>query len=209
MTEKQDSLVQRDEQQALLFSGDALAPHIFESSEKLGEFTGERLFKSYPEKYRAIVALSAEGVGIIRQGKLLGVSPNTIMAVQAREGVQIEIVKEKLAGVSRAGARLCVEGIVEALADDERRAKIPPRDLAVIFGILVDKSELLSGGVTARIHVINDGEPTHEAYLAMMAELGAMAARMGSGEGNAGQKGDPVAAARTITVESSEVKREA
>jgi hypothetical protein len=117
------------------------------------EFTGARLFSKHPETYKAIVALSAEGLGAIRIGRILAVSPNTVLAVRSREGVNVDIEKKRISNLSRAAARMCVEGIVEMLCDPDRSKEMSLRDRGIVFGILAEKAELLSGAPTARIAV--------------------------------------------------------
>lgn len=115
------------------------------------EFTGARLFAKKPELYKSIIALSAEGLGVLRIGRLLHVSPNTVLAVRAREPVAVDIERKRLAGLSREAARMCVEGILEMLADPKQVAKMSIRDKGIVAGILTEKSELLTGGATARL----------------------------------------------------------
>lgn len=182
-----DSLVERDGQQLPLIPSDQMPASFFEESENCPrnpEFTAARFFQKHPEKYNAVIALTAEGLGVLRIGALLRCSGNTVMAVQDRERGQVEILKTRIASLARRGAQLCVEGILEALVDPEKRAKIPARDLAVIHGILVEKSELLSGGVTARIETIDRAEPSVADYERMMRELAT-----GLELGERGQKG--------------------
>src|SRR4051794_21807754 len=96
------SLIQQAEQQLPLLSSAEMDGAHFLELERNGEFTGERLFKQQPELYQAIVSLSAEGVGQIKIGQILKVSPNTVRAVQKREGVSIDIVKKDLAELCHA-----------------------------------------------------------------------------------------------------------
>ena len=140
------------------------------AAEHKGEFTGDRLFDQKPEVYQAIVYCLAEGFGMIRIGKLLKVSPNTVMAVRDREGEAVDIEKARLSNLYRKGARLAGERIVEDLLDDEQAKKIPANQKAVIVGILTEKSELLSGGATSRVaHA--PAEPSNEDFDAYLASL--------------------------------------
>lgn len=150
------SLIKSTDQQLPLFGSDQMDA-VFFSAEESGEtpeFTGVRLFSARPETYKAIVALSAEGLGAMRIGKILHVSPNTVLAVRAREPESIDIEKRRLAGLSREGARMCVEGIIEMLLDPEQLKKISLKDKGIVFGILAEKSELLSGSPTARLQTV-------------------------------------------------------
>lgn len=155
------SLIKADNQLPL-FESDQMDPAFFaaEESGATPEFTGARLFANNPDTYRAIVALSAEGLGAMRIGKILHVSPNTVQAVRAREPESIDIEKRRLAGLSREGARMCAEGILEMLCNTDQVKKMNIKDLGIVFGILIEKSELLSGSPTARLQTL--GSPVVE-----------------------------------------------
>jgi hypothetical protein len=139
---------------------------FFAESESAGEFTGARLFSSRPETYKAIIALTSEGIGAIRIGKILGVSPNTVLAVRSREPESIDIEKRRLSGLSREAARMCVEGIIEMLCDPEQVKEMSIKDKGIVFGILAEKSELLSGSPTQRVQ--NTGTPPAQEVIEYM-----------------------------------------
>lgn len=182
-----DSLIQADKQ-LTFFSSDQM-PASFFSAEESGpspEFTGARLFVSNPDTYRAIVALSAEGLGAIRIGRILHVSPNTVLAVRAREPESIDIEKRRIAGLSRAAARMCVEGIIEMLSDPSQAKKISLKDRGIVHGILVEKSELLSGSPTARLQTIG-APPAVEVVEYLNWLRSEYARRIGLGEGTGKQ----------------------
>ena len=81
---------------------------FFSSAERRGEFAGERLLTQNPRKYHSIVHCSVEGLGMIRIGRLLKVSPNMVMAVRDREGEAVDIEKKRLSNLYRKGAALAV-----------------------------------------------------------------------------------------------------
>jgi hypothetical protein len=147
------SLIQGDDQQLKLFGSQDMDPALFAAEEKGPQrmFTGARLFAQNPELYKAIVALSAEGLGAIRIGKILHVSAHTVQAVRQREPEHVAIEKNRIAGLARAGARMCVEWIMDKLSDPKQVKKVSIKDLGIVGGILAEKSELLSGAPTARI----------------------------------------------------------
>lgn len=139
--------------------------------EAKGEFTGERFFKQRPEEYRMCVALLASGWGVIRVGRFLHCSPNTVMAVRDREGLRIGQEKEELSKVFLEGGSLAADGIRELLAEflsnPLKRATVKPkdlRDLAVIAGIMVQNGQLLAGEVTERRDVREVQVPAHEDF---------------------------------------------
>jgi hypothetical protein len=161
-----DSLVKSQSQQLTLFESDRMPASFFAESESTGEFTGARLFKSRPETYKAIIALTAEGIGAIRIGKILSVSPNTVLAVRAREPESIDIDKKRLSGLSREAARMCVDGIIEMLCDPKQVKNMSIKDKGIVFGILAEKSELLSGSPTQRVQ--NIGTPPAQEVIEYM-----------------------------------------
>ena len=128
-----------------------IEPEFLKAQERVGTYTGARLFEKFPEKYKAIIHLLAEGMGQIRIGKMLKVSPSTIRAVRDREGTAGDIEKKKSAETWSAVARLCGERMLEKLEDDDEAKKIAFNHLGVAGGIAEDKAQLLSGGVTARV----------------------------------------------------------
>lgn len=177
-------LIKIADQQLPLFSSAQMDPALF-AQEEAGanpEFTGARLFEHKPETFRAIVALSAEGLGVQRIGKILHVSPNTVLAVRARSPESLDIEKRRLASLSREGARMCVEGILEMLCDPNQVEKMSIKDKGIVFGILAEKSELLSGSPTARLQTV--GAPAAVEVIEYMRWLKTeYDRRMGFGEG--------------------------
>ena len=165
---------------------------FFASAERRGEFTGERLLTQNPEKYHNIVHCLAEGLGMIRIGRLLKVSPNTVMAVRDREGEAVDIEKKRLSNLYRRGAQLAGERIVEDLVDDEKAAKIPANQKAVIVGILTEKSELLAGGATSRV-AHSKVEPSNADFDAYLNSLPDASISMGKPGETEKQKGLEVA----------------
>lgn len=184
------SLIKSDDNQLKLFGSDQMDPAFF-SAEESGptpEFTGERLFSAKPETYRAIAALSAEGLSIRRIGRILHVSPNTVLSVRAHEPETIDADKRRLASLSREGARMCIEGIIEMLCDPDQVKKMTIKDKGIVFGILSEKSELLSGSPTARLQTI--GSPPAVEVIEYLSWLRSeYARRTGLGEGKKGENG--------------------
>ncbi len=148
---------------------------VFAATEAQGDFTGERLFQQRPDTYKAIVVLLAQRLGVIRIGKLLQVSPNTVMAVRDREQPAIDIVKDHLARVSHEGAMIAGESITAALAHRAPTAHLMSvrdiKDLAVTFGILVQNGQLLAGQPTARLEVNDLRLPDHDDFNAYIDSL--------------------------------------
>lgn len=164
------SLIGAAAAQPELLSSAEMPACFFADGEKEGEFTGERLFKQRPEDYRLVVSLLAEGLGLIRIGKIAGVSAHTVAAVRDREGIPIAIEKRELSKLCFRGARLSFEALADDLADPAIRAKIPARDKALIGAITTDKGLLLAGEATARLEV-EFTQPDHDAFNAYVTGL--------------------------------------
>lgn len=166
MSKPEESLIVKDQAQPDLLP---TAPDsFFIEMEVKGNFTGERLHAQRPDTYKAIVVLLGQKMGVIQIGKLLQVSPNTVMAVRDREGVTIDMVKEHLARVAHAGATLASEGILECLNEVLSRRPClgvkDLKDLAVVYGILVQNGQLLAGQPTARLEVADMRAPEHDDF---------------------------------------------
>jgi len=165
-----NSLIKRESEQPELFNSAEMDSALFKAEEDKGEFTGERLYNNHPEKYRAVLALLAEGLSVRAVCKALKVSHHTVLAVRQREASTIATLKERIATLAADGAKLCVEAIIERLFDDEALKKISARDLSIIAGVLIDKGQLLSGGVTSRVEVTG-GEPGPDDFNRMLDKL--------------------------------------
>ncbi|MFA5430087.1 MAG: hypothetical protein WC329_02890 [Candidatus Omnitrophota bacterium] len=187
------SLIKAADQQLKLFSSDQMPDALFaaEESAEQREYTGARLFAADPERYRSIVALSAEGLGVLRIARILHVGPNTVLAVRAREPEVVDIEKRRIAGLSREGAKMCVEGIIELLCDPVQKKKMTIKDLGIVFGILAEKHELLSGSPTARIQSVS-AAPAEDLmeYLSRVKAEYERRSQIGLGEEKEGEKGD-------------------
>lgn len=164
-----------DAEQMDLLSPDQLAEQAYAREEQgvdkmlskpEARYTGERLFARNPRLYELIVRLVASGLGIKRIAGMCQVHPYTVMGVRDREGQAIETHKQQIADKARLGAELYVDGAIEDII--ERPDKISARDKAIIAGVLVDKSQLLSGGATSRAESLRPDGPTHEDFNAWL-----------------------------------------
>ena len=95
--------------------------------------------------------------------RALGVSRNTVAAVQDREQISIEQHKKELLRNVRTAARLSVERVVE-LVPSINNAK----DAAIVAAVMVDKLQLLSGEATARVERV---EVSQDKLAEMLASL--------------------------------------
>ena len=157
------------------------------AAERRGEYTGERLFEQKPDVYKAIIVCLGLGMGQIRIGKKLGVSPNTIRAVRFREGLAVDIEKKEAASQWSVVRDLCAERIIEKLEDDQAVAGTAINHLAITGGIATEKSELLSGGATSRV-AHSPVEASNEDFDAYLASLRRVRAVGGEGMKIEGEK---------------------
>jgi len=95
--------------------------------------------------------------------RALGVSRNTVAAVQEREGISIEQHKKELLRNVRTAARLSVERVVELVP-----AITNAKDAAIVAAVMVDKLQLLSGEATARVERV---EVSQDKLAEMLASL--------------------------------------
>ena len=171
---------------------ESAAPFLFaeaeigaEKLEATGEFSGERLLARRPEVYRAICRMSAEGLSMSAMARALGVSRNTVAAVQEREQFPIEQQKKELLKNVRTAARLSVERVVE-LVPSINNAK----DAAIVAAVMVDKLQLLSGEATSRVEKVEVNQDKLSEMLASLPVLEAEVLPVTGPHGReSGQKG--------------------
>lgn len=111
-------------------------------------YTGALLFHENPALYKAIVVLACEpGISIRRVCEIVHCTDDTVKGVIAREPRAVAARKNELLN----------EGQIVRRASLERLNELVPtmsaKDAALTFGIVTDKVELLSGGVTQRVEV--------------------------------------------------------
>ena len=190
---------------------ESAAPFLFaeaeigaEKLEATGEFSGERLLARRPEVYRAICRMSAEGLSMSAMARALGVSRNTVAAVQEREGISIEHLKKELLKNVRTAARLSVERVVE-LVPTINNAK----DAAIVAAVMVDKLQLLSGEATSRVEKVEVSQDKLSEMLASLplleAEVVQVTGPSGSGSNT---KGLPAASLPGVGLASADIESE-
>lgn len=111
-----------------------------------GLSTGEGLRQRDPVLYRLVVRLLGQAAPIREIKRLTGLHHRTIMAVREREGETIDTLRKSLGQRALMTAALAIERMEEQIADGS--AKLG--ELAMAAGILVDKGQVLTGGVTSR-----------------------------------------------------------
>jgi hypothetical protein len=138
-------------------------------------FTAERVLRTRPKTYGAIVQLLADPHAKVEQiAKLHRVSTHTVRAIREREAVAIAERKKRLAAMLANVAELGAARMEETIG------KAGLRDAAIGTGIAVDKMLALTGQLPGpNIAVINmPSEQDRDAQRAIDAKLDAIARRL-------------------------------
>jgi hypothetical protein len=118
-------------------------------------FTAERVLRTRPKTYRAIVQLLADPDAKIEHiAKLHRVSTHTVRAIKAREAVAIAERKQRLMSIFANVAEIASERM------EELAGKASLRDAGTTAGIATDKLLALSGEPALTIH--HDHTHTHQ-----------------------------------------------
>jgi hypothetical protein len=137
-----------------LFSEEEMALEKVGSPVFTGASTGDRLISQRPDLYRITVQLLGQGTGIREIKRLTGLHHRTIEAVMIREGNTIDTHRKELGARALKVAAMGVERLEEIIAD----GNIKPGELSMAVGILIDKGQVLTGGVTARVEKIEQSQ---------------------------------------------------
>jgi hypothetical protein len=137
-----------------LFSEEEMALEKVGSPVFTGASTGERLLSHRPDLYRITVQLLGQGTGIREIKRLTGLHHRTIEAVMTREGSTIDTHRKELGARALKVAAMGVERLEEIIAD----GAIKPGELSMTVGILIDKGQVLTGGVTARVEKVEQSQ---------------------------------------------------
>lgn len=158
-----ESLIQRSERQMTLLD---VAPEFREELERKGEFTGERLHAADPEKYRAIVAALAEGMGLRAISRAYRVSVNSVRAIKVRETGPIDTEKKEISLRLRQFVAMASDRLVEEV--DE----IPVDKLPLATAIVIDKIQLLDGEATSISGSVSRPVATPEQWADLVGAIG-------------------------------------
>jgi len=118
--------------------------------ESRGIIDASRVEHQRPEIYRAAVRMLGYGITIKTCAELLGIHRHTVLAIRERASSAGAIDPYKQSTVKR--LRAIITLALEEMEDKAHAGKISPIELCA----LIDKAELLSGGVTARTEIIED-----------------------------------------------------
>jgi transposase-like protein len=131
-------------------------------------FTAERVARTRPKTYRAIVRLLADPDAKVEQiAKLHSVSTHTVRAIRAREAVAIAERKQRLISTFGNVAEMSAERM------EELCGKSSLRDAGVSAGIATDKLLALLGGnqpqVAVQINFQEENAKAQELWRALRA----------------------------------------
>jgi hypothetical protein len=135
-----------------------------ESEERKGRYTAARLLAKRPDTARMICHYLAQDVGLLRIAKLAGVHHQTVAAIQDQLPAEIDMERQRLAGLARTAAALCMERIIDEVEH------LPRQTLGLTAAQLIDKFQVLTGGATSRVERVSK-EPSIEDFGAMIAAL--------------------------------------
>jgi len=127
------------------------------------EYTTTEVEDKRPELVKACLALLSQGAGVLRISKALQMHPRTVMALRRKYRENVEIEKKELCNLSKDAAQLCGERIMEKLTT-MKPEDMSLKDGTISFGILVEKSQLLSDQPTSRVEIMKATED-HQAYI--------------------------------------------
>ena len=142
--------------------------NIVQSSNGQDRFTAERVARTRPKTYRAIVLLLADpDAAIMHIAKRHRVSEHTVRAIRAREAVAIAERKQRLVSIFGNVAEIAAERM------EELAGHATLRDAGTTAGIATDKLLALSGeqggGVPVQINMYPDvAELLHKRYFEML-----------------------------------------
>lgn len=152
--------------QAELLDLASLPDCIFHEDEHPGtgdaRYTAQRFFSKRPDDYKLCVSMIAARLGRLHIARLLKVHHMTVAAVEEREGVRIDIEKEKIRKNLRLACGIGSERLPEIMA------KLADGQVPLAIAILLDKLAQMDGEPTQRVEVTVRGHLTHEAVAAQI-----------------------------------------
>jgi hypothetical protein len=139
------------------------------NSEAAQGFTAERVLRTRPKTYRAIVRLLADPHASVNQiAKLQRVSTHTVRAIRTREAKSIAERKQSLISIFGSVAEMSAERM------EELCGKASLRDAGVSAGIATDKMLALLGETPSALSVevmLGDKEKVAEIHARLVAQL--------------------------------------
>ena len=125
---------------------------VAELLEERGIYTAERLHARKPELVAACRKMLGHGITAKMTSEILGIDIRAVLEIgrQGEADGSIPPYKERTLRQLRAVVTLSLDSLV----DRAKAGKISPIEVCA----LIDKAELLSGGVTSRVEVVEDPE---------------------------------------------------
>jgi hypothetical protein len=114
---------------------------------RLRNYTGDRLLKEEPKRYRLIASMRREGLSIRQTSRACFCDTRTVCSVERREAESVPSVKTKLIGTLGRVANMTAERMEEEIPNMNHA------QLAVTCGIATDKLQNLTGDVNMRIEL--------------------------------------------------------
>ena len=139
------------------------------NSEAAQGFTAERVLRTRPKTYRAVVRLLADPHASVNQiAKLHRVSTHTVRAIRTREAKSIAERKQSLISIFGSVAEMSAERM------EELCGKASLRDAGISAGIATDKMLALLGETPSALSVevmLGDREKVNEIHARLVAAL--------------------------------------
>lgn len=124
-------------------------PRAESKKRRIRNYTGSRLFKEEPQRYRLITAMLAEGVSLRSIMRACKCDARTIRSIERREAESVSQQKTKVIRTLARIARMTAERILEEIPNMNHA------QLAVTCGIAIDKMNTLAGDANLRIeHIV-------------------------------------------------------
>ena len=166
--------------------------NIIQANNGHDRFTAERVARTRPKTYRAVVRSLAEPDAKIEHiAQRHRVSTHTVRAIRAREAVAIAERKQRLVSIFGNVAEIAAERM------EELAGKASLRDAGTTAGIATDKLMLLlgeSGGVPVQVNLQVNAELLHKRYFEMVEEI----------KGGSAESKEPMSNGETIGLQGGE-----
>lgn len=142
-----------------------------ESKTRIRNYTGQRLMREEPRRYRLIASMRANGLGMRETCRAAHCDARTVASVERQEAETVTTMKPKLAKGFGQLAKMTLERLQEEVPTMNQA------QLAVTAGIATDKFLTLAGEANQRIDVnINDSR-SQGSIFDRMQELAAQMAK--------------------------------
>lgn len=118
-----------------------------ESNVYVRRWTGERMLREQPRRFRLIASMRREGLGVRQTCRAAHCDARTVHSVEALDSEAMPTVKKRLTGLTARIARMSLERIEEEIPH------MPVNLLGMTAGIAIDKLQTLTGDPNQRIAI--------------------------------------------------------